>query len=190
MIRRTRASFVAPLALLVCACGAHAADVATKGKVPDDRNPQLLLERGKAFAETGDMVRAEQYLAAALAAGADEHSVMPPLLHVCVASRHYRLGVEYAEVVLAHNPSDARLRFLAGALYVSIGDRERAREHLQKAARQLPDDAEVQFSVAVFFRDELSDRAAADPYFRDYLRLAPTGSHVDEARASLMERIE
>ena len=33
------------------------------------------------------------------------------------------------------------------------------------------------------------DRVAADGYFREYLRLAPKGEHVAEARGSLMERV-
>jgi tetratricopeptide (TPR) repeat protein len=158
--------------------------------VPEDHDPVALLERGKAYASIGDLVRAEQYLTAALAWGGDENVILPALLRVCVAARHYRLASEYAENALTRNPKNAHLRFLAGALYVSIGDPVRARQRLEEAARDLAGNPEVQFSVAVFFRDELSDKVGADPYFREYLRIAPTGAHAVEARASLMERVE
>jgi hypothetical protein len=36
----------------------------------------------------------------------------------------------------------------------------------------------------------MHDRAEADPYFREYLRLAPTGEHAAEARGSIMERVQ
>jgi len=183
-----RGSLLLAFALAASACSGTSTPAAAKAAapLPEDRDPQLLLARGKAYAEVGDMVRAEQYLAAALVARADERAVLPTLLKVCVASRHYRLASEYAEVALARYPRDAHLRFVAGALYVSIGEQGRAREHLEHAARELPNDAEVQFAVAVFFRDDLSDQVGADPYFREYIRLAPSGKHLDEARTSLM----
>ncbi|WP_394847142.1 hypothetical protein LZC95_06690 [Pendulispora brunnea] len=183
---------VAVLLLLMgitgCASTGGAAN-RTANKPPEDRDPQLLFERGKAYADIGDLVRAEQYFGAALAAHADERRVLPELLRVCVASRHYRLASEYAQVALARRPKDAHLRFVAGALYVSIGEIGRAREHLEQAARDMPEDAEVQFAVGTFFRDELTDQIGADPYFREYLRLAPRGSHADEARTSLMQTV-
>ena len=158
--------------------------------IPEDRDPAYLFEYGKRFAFAGDTVRAEQYLSAAIAAGADERLVIPVFLHVCVAARHYRLAVEYADPALARHPDDARLRFLVGALHVSVGEPARARDYLEQAARELKDDADVQFAVAVFFRDDLSDKIAADPYFREYLRLSPQGSHAEEARVSLMTRVQ
>ncbi|WP_394836807.1 hypothetical protein LVJ94_07850 [Pendulispora rubella] len=164
--------------------GRHTAD-----KPPEDRDPQLLFERGKAYADLGDLVRAEQYFGAALTAHADERKVLPELLRVCVASRHYRLASEYAQVALARRPKDAHLRFVVGALYVSIGEIGRAREHLEQSARDMPEDAEVQFAVGTFFRDELTDQIGADPFFREYLRLAPRGPHADEARTSLMQKV-
>ncbi|WP_394822977.1 tetratricopeptide repeat protein [Pendulispora albinea] len=191
MTRLVRLALVLAAALSLGACGSAsgARSAKTAAPLPEDRDPKLLYERGKAYAELGDLVRAEQYLAAALNAHGDERAVLPALFRVCIASRHYRLASEYAEVALARRPKDARLRFVAGAFYVSIGERARARDYLEEAAHQLPDDAEIQFAVAVFFRDELTDRVAADPYFREYLRLAPKGEHADEAKSSLMLRL-
>jgi tetratricopeptide (TPR) repeat protein len=152
-------------------------------------DPKLLLERGKAFSELGDFTRAEQYFAAAIAAGGKSSEIVPQLIKACVASGDLRLASDYAETELARHPNDARLRFLTGALYASTGDRPVARKHLVRAASELPNDADVQFSVATFFRDDLDDRIGSDPYFREYLRISPKGDRAEEARASLMERI-
>jgi tetratricopeptide (TPR) repeat protein len=162
----------------------------TANAPPEDKDPRLLFERGRAFAEAGDLVRAEQYLGAALKAGADERAVVPVLLRVCIAARHYRYASEVAELTLARMPDDPRLRLVVGALYVQIGNPGLAREHLERAARELATDADVQFAVGVVFRDDLADRAAADRYFREYLRLQPNGGHAAEARASVMERVD
>ncbi|MBS2015300.1 MAG: hypothetical protein JST00_20605 [Deltaproteobacteria bacterium] len=149
-----------------------------------------LVEQGRAYAEAGDSLRAQQYFSAGLKSGADETVVLPLLLRACVEERNYRYAAEVAEAALARRPADARLRFLAGAIYGSLGDTAHARVHLERAARELGTDAEVQFSVGVFFRDEASEVAIADGYFRRYLALAPSGTHADEARGSLMERLE
>ncbi len=193
MIRPFVRAAVVAAALTAVACAPRAG--VRHGLTPsiaprEDRDPAVLLEAGRAYADEGDLVRAEQYLAAAIAHGADERVVVPLLLRVCIASRHYRLGVEYAEVALARNPESSRLRFLTGALYVATGDTARARPHLERAARERSGDAELQFEVGVVFRDEMSDVVNADLYFREYLRLAPAGEHAQEARSSLMERIE
>jgi predicted Zn-dependent protease len=182
---------LAALSLGAVGCGAAAAE---NGKAtsqpPENKDPVRLTEHAKQYAEAGDLVRAEQYFQAALAAGADERVVTPMLIKVCVASRHFRLASELAENMLARNPADSRLRFLAGALAVSTGAPQRARPHLERAAAELPNDAEVQFSVGAFFRDELSDKGAADKYFREYLRLDKNGAHAAEARAGLMEHVQ
>jgi tetratricopeptide (TPR) repeat protein len=163
------------------------------GKTASDRpplkDPALLLERGKAYSEFGDFTRAEQYFAAAIAAGGKTSVIVPHLIKACVASGDLRLASEYAETELARNPDNARLRFLTGALYAATGNSPDARKLLVQAASELPNDADVQFSVATFFRDELDDKVGCDPYFREYLKLEPRGERAEEARASLMERI-
>lgn len=171
-----------------CRAAAPPADTPSSGTAAT-RNANQLVEQGRAYAEMGDGLRAQQYFAAGLKAGADESVVFPLLLRACILQKNYRLAVDYAEASLARHPNDARLRFLTGALHGTLGDTARSREHLELAAKELPTDAEVQFAVGVFFRDDAADRPAADPYFRRYLALAPRGAHVDEAKASLMERI-
>ena len=171
-------------------CGA-AANRSTKsaGTAPL-KDAGLLVEQGDIFAAHGDFTRAQQYFAAAITAGGKSSAILPHLLKACIASGDLRLASEYAENELSRSPDDAHLRFLSGALAAQIGNRPAARDHLVVAARQLRADAGVQFSVATFFRDDMQDRIEADPYFREYLRLAPKGEHAAEARGSLMETVQ
>lgn len=178
-------------ALASVGCAAGTSDRATKTAAPSPlKDPSVLVAQGDAYAGAGDFTRAQQYFAAAIASGAKSRVVLPRLLRACVAAGDLRLASEYAENELERDPDNARLRFLTGALHARVGDRVAARRHLVEAARSLGDDADVQFSVATFFRDDLADRVGADPYFREYLRLAPRGDHAAEARGSLMERMQ
>lgn len=149
-----------------------------------------LVEQGRAYAEIGDGLRAQEYFASALKAGADEKVVLPLLLRACVSQKNYRLAAEYAEAALAREPRNARLRLLAGTLHASVGDSTRSRERLEQAAAELEGEPEVQFTVAVSFRDDANDVVNADKYFRRYLALAPNGEHADEAKSSLMVQIQ
>ena len=176
------------VALSGCGAAVQKNDALSARKQVED--PKMLAEHGRAYADLGDDTRAEQYLSAALASGADPKTIMPLLLKSCVRAGHLRLAVEYAESQLARDPEDAHLRFLAGALEASIGNRVEARTNLERAAADLPNDSKVQFHVAAFFRDDAADKIAADPYFREYLRLEPKGEHAAEARASIMERVQ
>ena len=154
-----------------------------------EESAQKLYERGRAFAQVGDLVRAEQYLAAALDAGADARKALPLLLHVCIEGQRYRVALDYAEDHLRKHPDDQRLRFLVGSLYAAIGDTPAARQRLETLLRKAPEQAEAHYALAVILRDEVVDREAADAHFRAYLELAPRGEHVEEARASLLSRI-
>jgi tetratricopeptide (TPR) repeat protein len=184
---RTSPWLLVATSLVACAGPAKEGAVTARAAL---ENTALLAERGRMFAEAGDVTRAEQYLSAALANGAPPREVLAHLLRACVQGGHLRLASEYAEHQLAREPGDGHLRFLAGALQASLGSRAAAQEHLAQAAADLPRDASLQFHVAAFFRDDLKDKIAADPYFRQYLALAPKGEHAAEARASLMERVE
>jgi Tfp pilus assembly protein PilF len=182
---------VLPIALVLVGCSAPAQATKTSTTPHSQlRDANLLLERGRAYAELGDATRAEQYLIAALGAGAEPEVVVPHLLKACIAAGHLRLAAEHAEAQLSRSPTDAKLRFLTGAIQASLGNRAIARQHLEQAASEMPKDAEVQFAVAAFFRDDLGDKVGSDPYFRDYLKLMPNGKHAAEARASLMERLQ
>ncbi len=174
-----------------CTSQQQAAAPAT-GKKSDahpDRDPESLVASGRAYADAGDLVRAEQYFVAALDHGADYNTVLPLLLRVCLSSNHYRYAIDHVEVALARDPTNSRLRFVSGSLHLLVGAHGTARERLEQAARELAEDPEVQFQVAAFFRDDLADKVNADRYFRQYLRIAPQGAHAPEARASLMEAL-
>jgi tetratricopeptide (TPR) repeat protein len=179
-------TLLVPVLLAACSAPAQKPAETARAQLKDS---QLLVERGRAYGELGDYTRAEQYLGAALSAGARPDAVLPHLLSACVGAGHLRLASEYAEQQLARDPANAHLRFLTGALHAQLGNRATARHHLEQAAAELPNDPNVQFSVATFFRDDLHDRVDADPYFRGYLNLAPKGEHANEAEASLMERV-
>ncbi len=177
-------------ALSAVGCGASVHKSSRNAEPTPLKDPGLLVEQGDIFAAHGDFTRAQQYFAAAITAGGKSGAILPHLLKACIASGDLRLASEYAENELSRSPDDAHLRFLSGALAAQTGNRPVAREHLVLAARQLKTDPGVQFSVATFFRDDMQDRVQADPYFRDYLRLAPKGEHAAEARGSLMETVQ
>ena len=176
-------------ALLAVGCGATR-NAPTKDAASPLKDPAVLVQAGEVFAANGDFTRAQQYFAAAITAGGKSSVILPHLLKACISAGDLRLAAEYAENELSRRPDDAHLRFLTGALQAQIGNRPGARQHLSQAAKELDKDANVQFSVATFFRDDMQDRIEADPYFRDYLKLAPKGEHAAEARGSLMERVQ
>jgi tetratricopeptide (TPR) repeat protein len=176
-------------ALLGCAGAPTPPPKGAKDASDAGLTPTQLLEVGANFAQTGDLVRAEQYLVAALEAGAPTRQALPILLRICVESRRYRVALEHAEGALGSDPGNSRLRFLTGSLYAATGDVPRAREHLTRAARELPRDPKVQFSLGVFSRDVEQSPAEADAYFRAYLRLEPEGAHAAEAKNALLTRL-
>jgi tetratricopeptide (TPR) repeat protein len=154
-----------------------------------ERTPEKLLERGLAFAQVGDLTRAEQYLVAALDAGASPDAVLPKLLVVCVANAHYRAGISYASPELQRNPDNASLRFVVAELEALTGDAAAAREDLGKVTEAQPADPAPHFAYARLLRDEIGDRAGADREFRAYLSLDPRGEHANEARAFLLKPV-
>ncbi len=188
----TRAAAAGLMALIAATTGcAPAASTQVKSdlqKLDNEQSPQKLLERGKLFASIGDLTRAEQYIAHALERGADAKTVLPMLLRVCVEAKRYRAAIEYAEGELLKHPQDTRLRFLVANLYAGIDEPKRARDHLQLVVTARPDDAEAHYVLAVLLRDQ-NDLEGADRHFREYLRLDPRGSHVDEARGSLLKSV-
>jgi Tfp pilus assembly protein PilF len=180
-----------PLVLLASACGAGASNEVTAkmDTMRDEQSPDKLLERGKAFASVGDWTRAEQYLASAMDSGADPRLVMPILLHVCVEDRRYRVAAGYAEDYLRTHPSDVEMRYVLGTIDAALGDVKGARANLEAVIAVHPADPETHFALAVVLRDAKQDLPQMDHHFREYLRLAPNGAHVDEARAGLLMEV-
>jgi Flp pilus assembly protein TadD len=151
--------------------------------------PATLVMQGKAYAGAGDMTRAEQYFAAALSRGGDEHEVMPLLLHVCIEQRHYRAAVEYAEPMLRRHPDDLKLRVVMATIEAAMGEKSKAIDSLREVIRRSPDDAMAHYALGTILRDDVHDAVAADLEFRAYLRVAPKGPHAAEAEASLLHEV-
>lgn len=162
------------------------ADLAT---YREEQRAPLLLERGRTFATLGDPTRAEEYLVAALDAGAPPSDVMPLLLDVCVRGGRYRSAIQYAENHLRKWPRDVGTRLVLGTLYAAVGEHRSARLTLERVVSERPDEAQAHYTLGVLARDDDDDLQAADRHFREYLRIAPTGQHAEEARASLLTQV-
>jgi Flp pilus assembly protein TadD len=146
-----------------------------------------LVETGRTFASEGDSVRAEQYFRAALGAGAPARDVLPQLISVCVEGQRYRAAIAPAREYLREHPSDWRLRLVLANLLSGLGDYTGAVEELVQVVSLEPDHVLGHYALGVLYRDQLHQPERADQAFRTYLQLAPGGSHVEEARASLLQ---
>ena len=154
-----------------------------------EQAPDRLFAQWKAFAAVGDTTRAEQYLAAALAGGGDDHAIVPLLIEVCVADGRFRSAIEYAEPFVQKHPQDTHARFLLGTLYDGVGAFDRARAEYESVVASKPDAPDPHWALGILLRDEIKDPVLADTHFREYLRLSPSGEHTDETRASLLKEV-
>ena len=184
--------FTMMLALLAT-LGTGCAELASS-ETPDHRKAELeaqrvreLIERAQGFAAESDYARAEQYLGLALASGANEEKIQPLLIDVCIRDRRYRAAIQYAEQHLRKHPRAFRLRFLEATLLVAIGDVAHARDELERVLSARPEYADAHYTLAVLLRDELGNHTQADRHFKEYLRLAPSGMHAEEAGESLLQ---
>lgn len=144
-----------------------------------------LYRRGIALGEAGDLIRAEQYLAAAIDRGYPAERALPPLLRVCLASSRLRAALSHAEPYLEAHPNAWSLRYLVGSIYLGIGNYEQARESLERVIADAPDQPDAYYLLGVVLRDGVGDRPAAARRFERYLELAPDGQHVSDAREAL-----
>jgi tetratricopeptide (TPR) repeat protein len=155
-----------------------------------EQNPERLYDYGRAYAQVGDLTRAEQYLAASIAAGGDSRKILPLLIRVCIQDGRYRVAIRYAEEYLHDHPGDYRSRFVLGTLYSAVGDGDDARKNFEQVLERSPEDADAHFALAVLMRDTFEDPVGADHHFREYLRLKPGGSHREEAESSLLKSVQ
>jgi predicted Zn-dependent protease len=173
-------------ALALAACGG---DSARRAAAPDplqSASAGMLLRRGRAFARSGDTVRAEQYLVAASRRGAPDRKVLPLLLDTCIRGQRFRAALAHAERFLVRRPDDVRLRQLSGVLYLAVGAPDRARAAFERVVAAAPDDPEPRYLLALAHQ-ELGQPRRAAPEMRRYLDLMPTGPRADDARAFLEE---
>jgi len=181
----------APLVVsLLCACGGGGPDPATDprrtyAEMKKAQTPEKLVEQGKGYASLGDTTRAEQYFSMALNAGGDEATIVPLVVAVCVRDGRYELAIEYAHRYTQKHPNDVRMRYLLGTLYGAIGDVEHAKGELEFVIASKPEAAEPHWALGKLLHDDGKDPALAESQFKEYLRLAPTGSHAEEAHGLL-----
>ena len=142
--------------------------------------------QGKQLAESGDYVRAEQYLAGALESGAEVDAVLPALLRVCVASERYEAALAYAERYEPQARNTAELELVLAALQLSVGQVDAARRSLEAVLAQ-KDDPRAHYMLGDLYYHTLQDFAAADNHFRQYLALEPDGAHAANVRRLLLK---
>lgn len=173
---------------LVAACGEAPGKPTTSTPGDAIRNVPAaeLYRRGIALGHAGDLIRAEQYLAAAIDRGYPAEEALPPLLRVCVASSRLRAALGHAEPYLQRHPEAWSLRYLVASIHLGIGNVEEARSSLERVISDAPDQPDAYFLLGVVLRDGVGDRPAAARRFERYLELAPNGAHVSEAKAALV----
>lgn len=178
------------LAVLLSACaGAHAQPHAA-ALLEKDRplSAEQLFERGMQLAETGDAVRAEQYLALAIRSGYPRERVIVPLVRVCIAASRLRTALAHAEPFLRRNPSAWQLRYLTAAIHLALDRPADAMVELRRVLSQRPDAAQAHYLLGLTLRDAFLDAQAARVSFESYLRYEPAGDHAAEVLAWLAEQ--
>lgn len=149
-----------------------------------------LLELGLHFAHGGDSVRAEQYLAAALDAGADPNRALLPLLKLCIKAGRFEAAAQYAESYVKEVQAERDVNMLIGGLYITLDQTDKAIVHLERVVKKHPEHALAQLLLARLLRDQSRDLERADQLFRNYLRLDPEGQYASEARESLLKTVD
>ncbi|MDH5491710.1 MAG: tetratricopeptide repeat protein [Myxococcales bacterium] len=142
------------------------------------------------MAGRGDMVRAEQYLSAAMERGYPEDRVVPQLIRVCVASSRISAALSYAEPYLAAHPTQWRLRYLVATLHLGLRRIPEAVADLEAVIGQRPEDPTAHYTLGIILRDHIGDGHGAREHFSRYLELAPEGAHAEEARSAAIAPIE
>ncbi|MCS6799506.1 MAG: tetratricopeptide repeat protein [Myxococcota bacterium] len=178
-------------AAAVGACLLGCGPAATREPTPPPADPVMhldgreLLRRGVALASRGDLVRAEQYLVAAMQRGEPPERVLPVLLRVCIAASRLRAALDYATPHLERNPHDWALRLVVASIHLGLDRPQRARVELERVVAQVPDRPEGHYLLAVVLRDHAADLERARHHFERYLELAPQGPHAAEAVAAI-----
>jgi len=177
--------------LLAVGCGGTQAE--TQTAQTRERDPlesidhEEILRRGIYFANQGDYVRAEQYLAAARSRGIPDERIIPTLMEVCVRSSRLSAAIGYAEPYLTQHPNDWALRILIASIQLGLGHPREARNHLERVfldAPTEPPEAHYLLGVALVDSGQQEDAVI---HFRRYAELAPEGPHADEVRGILRD---
>jgi len=168
---------------LLCAC---TRGLPERGPRPDEPTAhEELAARGRRFAELGDYVRAEQYLAGSLEAGGNVDTILPALLRSCVASERYEAALSYAERYEPEAGDSSELELVLAALQLGLGQLDKARRSLELVLKQRPD-AQAHYLLGELYYHSLQDYGAADRHYREYLALAPKGHYAPHVRRLLL----
>ncbi len=143
-----------------------------------------LRANGLAFARRGDLVRAQQYLSAAMAKGLDERIAVPEIVKVCIAASRLRAALSFAEPYLARNPDDAGMQYVVGTIHMALGNLGEASERLDGALRADHLMTDALFSMAVLAH-ERGDTKGARSSLEQYLRDQPNGRYARRAQSML-----
>ncbi len=190
MTHRTPHIALLSLLLLLVACSAqHPHRTTPPPSDPIASAPASLLRgQGLAYARRGDLVRAQQYLAAAQLKGFDPRIVVPELVKVCVAGSRLRAALLYAEPYLRRHPEDAGMSYVVGTIHIALGNIQRASEHLTGALRGNEIMVDAAFSLAVLAAKEGKIEEERS-HLQHYLELRPNGRFSVRAKVMLAKVI-
>ncbi len=133
-------------------------------------------------ASRGDLLRAEQYLTAALDQGYDETLAAYWLVKVCVAAGRYHSALRHATAYLRESPSDWGMRLVVASIREALGDLSQAQVDLERIVETRPDHALSRYRLAMLYQRGSRTPHRAIPHLRAYLQLAPDGPHAREVR--------
>ena len=173
------------LSLMAFGCAAQLKE----GAHSDSLTKEQLLEVATVLEQSGDSLRAEQYLHAALKQGADPQGIVPQLMRLYATDGQYRLGIQYGEHYLRSHPNHQAVRLLLAALYTAVDATTLAAEQYERVLIADPKNAEAHFALASLLHECGRERLVADQHFRAYLELQPTGSYAEEARSLLLTEL-
>lgn len=183
-------SLSAGLLMLVLAGCAHGGALAPEPGAPAARpTAAQLLQIAQVMEASGDTLRAQQYVLAALASGADQPSTVRWLIRLYVADSQYRLAIDRAEDQLRRRPNDLGLRMLLASLYDATELDLAAAEQYERVLAIAPNQAQAHFALGSLLHGLGQDAGRADEHFRAYLALEPHGRDAQEARALLLREL-
>jgi len=177
---------------LAISCGACGRAAVTDSQanlqlLRSEHTEDKLVRRGLAFAELGDLTRAEQYLTAALDQGAPPRRVIPPLLHVCLAAGRHRAALAYAREFGAPLAGDLQFRYLLATLESAVGDPDKAVQELRRILLASPRYVDAHYQLALLLQRRGGDDEQVALHLREYLKLSPDGPFAEDARTRLDE---
>jgi hypothetical protein len=141
---------------------------------------EQLFSDGQTLAAHGDLIRAEQYIAASIRKGYPERRALPTLMRVCIASSRLGSALQHATPYLRLHPEDHQLRFLVASVLIGLSRYDEARSDGEHA--------DAHYLLGLLLRDHYGDADGAALHFTEHQRLAHDTLHGAEVAAWLSER--